>query len=138
MPSYQAPPISRSARIEQFSSRLCVFALKLQAALAIGPKALLARKQQEMLVACAADHGDADLLRDLVTHLSQSGARDQELDTHLRSLDHHLGSEPARGIENLVAAVDAIEPHATGNGVNRIVTADVFDEVQYLTGAILV
>src|SRR3989337_4218926 len=53
----------------------------------------------------AAEHGDADLLRDLVAHLREARARDQERNAHLRALDHHLAGQPPGGVEHLVRAV---------------------------------
>ena len=70
--------------------------------------------------------------RDLVAHLRQARARHEERDAHLRRLDHHLGGEPARRVEDLVAAVDPVEPHLPGDRVDRVVAADVLDEHQDL------
>src|SRR6266513_2027280 len=67
-------------------------------------------EQQIVLAGGAPDHGHADLLRDLVTHLCQPRARDEKWNLHLRCLDHHLRGEPSRGVEDLVAALAAIEP----------------------------
>src|SRR5579864_7867426 len=67
------------------------------------PEAVLAREEQVMLAARrAADHGDAQLLRDVVAHLGESGARHEERYLHLRRLDHHFGSQAPGGVEDLV------------------------------------
>src|SRR6185436_19643945 len=63
-----------------------------------------AREQEVMLVHRAADHREPHLLLDLVAHLGQPRARDEERDLHLRRLDHHLRGEPAGGVEDLVSA----------------------------------
>src|SRR4051812_46983975 len=83
-----------------------------------------------MLVGRASDHGHADFLRDLVAHLREARAGYQKGNAHLRSLDHHFGGEAARGVEDLVVSTHVVEPHLTGDGVHRVVTADVFDEHQ--------
>jgi len=89
-----------------------------------------AGKGEIVPAAGAAEHGDADPLRDRVAHLREARARDEERDAHLRALDHHLGSEPSGGVEDLVRAVDAVQPHEAGDGVDRVVAADVLDEHQ--------
>src|SRR5581483_4557697 len=58
-------------------------------------KPLAPGEEQVVLVARAADHGEPDLLRDLVSHLGEPRARYQERNAHLRGLDHHLGRETA-------------------------------------------
>ncbi len=83
-----------------------------------------------MLVHRAAEHGDADPGGDLVAHFGQARARHQERHPHLGGLDHHLGGEAAGGVENLVGAVHAVEPHLPGDGVHGVVAADVLDEIE--------
>ena len=89
------------------SARACRRGMRADAsASAIGRRARKrsrAGEQQVVLVGRAADHRDADLLRDLVAHLRQARARDQERDAHLRRLDHHLRGQPAGRVEDLVA-----------------------------------
>src|SRR5215831_2219748 len=99
-----------------------------EATSAIALESLVAGEQEVMLAGRAADHGHADLLRDLVAHLRQTRARDEERDLHLRRLDHHLGGEAPGGVEDLVAALDAVEPHHARDRVHRVVPADVLDE----------
>ena len=77
-------------------------------------------------------------LRDFEAHLCQSRARNEEWNSHLRSLDHHLRRQAAGRVEDLVAAVKAVEPHAAGNRVDGVVAADIFYEHQYPRGAVLV
>ena len=88
-----------------------------------------------MLAGGAADHGDADLLRDLEAHLRESRSRDQERNAHLRRLDDHFRGQSTGRVEDLVAAVNAVEPHLAGDRVDRVVPAHVFDEVQDLARA---
>src|SRR5437588_10277726 len=95
-------------------------------------KPFAAGEHEIALIRRATDHRHADFLRDLVSHLRETRARHEKRDAHLRRLDHHLGREAARRVENLVAAVDAIEPHATGDRVDRVVTTDILDEQQNL------
>ena len=42
----------------------------------------------------------------------------------------HFRGEPAGGVEDLIAAVDPIEPHLTGNRVDRVMATDIFDKVK--------
>jgi hypothetical protein len=91
--------------------------------------------KQVVLALGAADHRHAELAGDLPAHLGQARARDEEGDAHLRRLDHHLRGQPAGGVENLVAAVEAVQPHLAGDGVDRVVAADVLDEHQDLAAA---
>jgi hypothetical protein len=98
----------------------------------VAAKPVGAGEQQEMPVRCAPDHRHADLLRDLVTHLRQARARHEERDAHLRGLDHHLGSKAPRGVENLVVAFAAVEPHLAGDRIDGVVAPDVLDELQDL------
>src|SRR5258708_35664169 len=92
-------------------------------------------EQQVVLYSRSGDHGHADFLRDLVTHLRQARARDEERDFHLRRLDHHLRGEPSRGVEELVAALDAIEPHHAGDGIDPVMPAAVPAAVESLSRA---
>src|SRR5437016_4657060 len=96
--------------------------------LALAHEAVLAGEEEVALVDRATDHGDADLARDLVAHLREARARHEHRDSHLRRLDHHLRGEPAGGVEDLVAPVDAFEPHPARDRVDRVVAADVLDE----------
>src|SRR5690349_5885134 len=85
------------------------------------PETVLPGEEKVVLAAGRApDHGDADLVRDLVAHLGEARARDEEGNLHLRRLDHHLRGEPAGGVEDLVRAVDAVEPHLPCDRVDRI------------------
>src|SRR5207249_4371362 len=76
---------------------------------------VFAGEEQIMLPGGPADHREADLVRDFVAHMRESRARYQNRNAHLRALDHHFRSEPPGGIEHLVAAVDAVQPHLPGN-----------------------
>ena len=83
-----------------------------------------------MLVHGTANHRHADLFGNLVAHLRQARARHQKRHAHLRGLDDHFAGEPARGVENFVATVDAVQPHHPGNGVHRVVAPHVFYEIE--------
>ena len=85
-----------------------------------------------MFVHRAPDHGHADLLCDLVAHLRKTRTGNEKRHAHLRGFDHHFAGQSSRGVENFVAAVDAIEPHHPGNRIHRVVTTHVFDEIQKL------
>src|SRR5689334_25306472 len=80
-------------------------------ALTLHPKMRRAGEQQVVLVGGAPDHRETDLLRDLVAHLRQAATGYEKRNAHLRGLDHHFGGEPPRRVEDLVATVDAIQPH---------------------------
>src|SRR5262245_54450335 len=76
------------------------------------PEAVLPREEKVVLSARGTpDHGDAELVRDLVAHPGKARARDEEGDLHLRGLDHHFRGQSARGVEDLVRAFDTVEPH---------------------------
>src|SRR5437660_11122650 len=95
------------------------------------PEAVLAGEEQVVFSARrAADHGDSDLVGDLVAHLGEARAGNKERDAHLRGLDHHLRGKAPGGVENLVRAVHAIEPHLSGDRVHGVVPADVFHDVE--------
>ena len=68
----------------------------------------------------------------------QPRARQQHRDVHLGALDDHLRRQPAGGVEDLVAALDAVGPHPAGDGVDRVVAAHVLDELQDPCAAVLV
>src|SRR5579864_4632686 len=87
-------------------------------------------EQQVMAIGRAADHRHADLLRNLVAHLRESRARHEKRDAHLRGLDHHLGREAPRRVEDLVVAFLTVEPHLSGDRVDGVVAPDVLDELQ--------
>src|SRR5713226_4690621 len=94
------------------------------------PEAVLAGEEQIALAARgAADHGDAELRGDLVAYFGENRAGNEEGDLHLRGLDHHLRGEAPGGVEDLVRAVHAVEPHLPRDRVDRVVPADVLDEV---------
>ena len=57
-------------------------------------------------------------------------AGQQHRDPHLSDLHHDLGSEPARRVEDLVAAADVVQPHLARDRVRRVVAPDVLDEGQ--------
>ncbi len=90
--------------------------------------ALGAVVDQKMAALGTGDHRHADLLREFEPLLRDPGARQQHRDAHLRDLDDHLRRQPTGGVEDLVGAVDAVEPHMAGDGVSGVVAADVFDE----------
>src|SRR6267143_5687305 len=97
------------------------------------PEAVLAGEEQVVLAARrAADHGDAELRRDLVAHFGEARAGYEEGNLHLRGFDHHLGGEASGRIEDLVRAVHAVEPHLARDRIYRIVPSDVLDEVEDL------
>jgi hypothetical protein len=82
----------------------------------------------------AGQQGHAEAAGDLVPHLRRAGARQQEGDRHLRALDHHFRRQPSGGVEHLVAAVHAVQPHFSGNRIDRIMAAHVFDKIQQRAG----
>ena len=113
------PPASTSPQISAFT-----MACRLRS------EPLRPVKSRKCLPDRAADHRQADSASDLAPHLRQARAGHQERYPHLRGLDHHLRREPARRVEDLVAAVDAIEPHVPRDRVDRVVASDVLDERQ--------
>ena len=70
--------------------------------------------------------------------MCQAGAGNQKGNAHLRRLDHHLGRQPPGGVKNLVAAIEVVEPHAAGDGIDRVMAADILDEHQDLAARVCV
>ena len=85
---------------------------------------------EEMPALCPRDHHHAEVLRQLQSHVRDARARQQHRDTHVRRLHDDLGGEPAGGVEDLVVTDDAVQPHATGDGIGGVVAAYVLDEVE--------
>src|SRR5688572_31865685 len=70
---------------------LTPFSLRERCRLRRGPDdSFFAGEREVVPAARAAEHGDADFLRDRVAHVREARARDEERDAHLRALDHHL------------------------------------------------
>src|SRR5437660_8375373 len=73
------------------------------------PEAVLAGEEQVVFSARrAADHGDPDLVGDLVAHLGEARAGNEERDAHLRCLDHHF-QYVCRRADDMRAAVQISE-----------------------------
>src|SRR5262245_18767416 len=62
--------------------------------------ALFARQRNEALSARAPDQRQPDLASEVDTPRREARARDENGDSHSHRLDHHLGGEPSRGVEN--------------------------------------
>src|SRR6516162_649068 len=73
----------------------------------------------------AADQGEPGLTREVDPPCGEAGARDQDRDTHLYRLDHHLGGEATGRIEDLAGWRDAMEVHVASDLVDRVVPADI-------------
>src|SRR5947209_19135334 len=79
------------------------------------PEAVLAGKEQVVFSARrAADHGDPDLVGDLVAHLGEARAGNEERDAHLRCLDHHF-QYVCRRADDMRAAVQISEMQKPNN-----------------------
>jgi hypothetical protein len=57
----------------------------------------------EVPVGGATEQRQPELQRELVPHLRDAAARDDDRHAHLRRLDHHLARQPPGGVEDLVA-----------------------------------
>src|SRR3954467_3076788 len=64
--------------------------------------AMATGKEQVVPPRSAPQHGDAGPQRNLMAHLREPRARNEERDAHLRALDDHLGCEPPGRIEHFI------------------------------------
>src|SRR5882757_9876307 len=87
--------------------------------------ALLARQRDEPFSARAADQRQSDLPRQIDAPGRKARARNQDRNPHPHRLDDHLGSQPSRGVQNLVGGVDAVSKHPARDLVDRVVAANV-------------
>src|SRR4051812_47151148 len=87
--------------------------------------AVLAGERNEAFSPCAADEREPGLACKLHAPGGEARPRHQDRDAHAHGLDHHLGGEPARGVEDLVVRRNAVLEHPAGNFVDRVVAPDV-------------
>src|SRR5260370_10711567 len=87
--------------------------------------AVLPGKRDEALAAGATDQGEARAAGEIDAPGGKSRARYQERNAHADRLDHHLGSQPSGGVENLVVAARPVAEHPARDLVDRVVAADV-------------
>src|SRR5882757_8060154 len=87
--------------------------------------ALLARQRDEPFSARASDQRQSDLPRQIDAPRRKTRARNQDRNPHPHRLDDHLGSQPSRGVQNLVGGVDAVSKHPARDLVDRVVAANV-------------
>src|SRR6266404_1326905 len=88
--------------------------------------ALLAGQRDEAFSPCAPDQRQSDLPRQIDAPGRKARARNQDRNSHPHRLDHHFGSQPSGGVENLVGGIDAVAEHPACNLVDGVVAADVF------------
>ena len=60
------------------------------------------------IAARAADQRQSDLPRQIDTPSGETRTRNQNRNAHPHRFDDHLGGQPSRGVENLVAGIDAV------------------------------
>src|SRR5258705_2964716 len=74
--------------------------------------ALLARQRDEPFSPRAPDQRQSDLARQIDAPGGETRPRNQDRNPHPHRLDHHLGSQPSRGAENLVGGIGdlAVDP----------------------------
>src|SRR5216683_3311200 len=87
---------------------------------------LLARQRDEPFSPRAPDQRQSDLPRQIDAPGGETGARNQDRNSHPHRLDHHLGGQPSRGVENLVGGIDAVAIDPAGDLVDGVVAADIF------------
>src|SRR5260370_17181182 len=87
--------------------------------------AVLPGKRDEALAAGATDQGEARAVGEIDAPGGKSRARYQDRNAHADRLDHHLGSQPSGGVENLVVAAHLIAEHPARDLVDRVVAAEV-------------
>src|SRR5437879_8793434 len=87
--------------------------------------ALLARQRDEPLSPRAPDQRQSNLARQIDAPRRKARTRNQDRNSHPHRLDHHLGGEPSRGVENLVGGIDAVAVDPARDLVDGIVAADV-------------
>src|ERR1051326_4045296 len=87
--------------------------------------ALLAGERDEALAARAADQGEAGLAGQIDAPGGETRARDQDRNAHAHGLDHHLGGEPAGGVEDFVVRAHGVTEHPAGDLVDGVVAPDV-------------
>src|SRR6266404_7247114 len=88
--------------------------------------ALLARRRDEPFSPRAPDQRQSDLPRQIDAPGGETRTRNQNGNPHPHGLDHHLGSQPSRGVENLVGRIDAVAVNPPRDLVDGVVAADVF------------
>src|SRR6266404_5530542 len=88
--------------------------------------ALLARQHDEPFSARAPDQRQSDLPRQIDAPRRKARTRNQDRNPHPHCLDHHLGSQPSRGVENLVGGIDAVAVDPACDLVDGVVATDVF------------
>src|SRR3954463_12263257 len=87
--------------------------------------ALLSGQRDEAFSPRAADQRQADLSRQFDTPCGEARARDENGNSHPHRLDHHLGGEAARGVEDLVGGIDAVAIDPACDLVDGVVAADI-------------
>src|SRR5512144_2663517 len=87
--------------------------------------AMLARERQEASATCPADQRQVGAAGELHAPGGEAGSRDEDRDSHLHRLDHHLAGQPAGSVEDLALGADTLEEHEAGDLVDRVVPADV-------------
>src|SRR3984957_510635 len=69
---------------------------------------LFTRQRDESFAARAPDQRQSDLSRQIDAPSGEPRTRNQNRNTHPYRFDDHLGGQPSRGVENLVAGIDAV------------------------------
>src|SRR6267154_1767640 len=87
--------------------------------------ALLTGQSNEALAPRAPDQRQSDLPRQFDAPCREARTRHQDGNSHPHRLDHHLGSEPPGGIENLVGGIDAVAIDPTRDLVDGVMAADI-------------
>src|SRR5437667_666909 len=87
--------------------------------------ALLARQHDEPFSPRAPDQRQSDLPGEIDAPGGETGARNQNWNSHPHRLDHHFGGQPSGGVENLVGGIDAMAIDPARDLVDGVVAADV-------------
>src|SRR5882724_860355 len=88
--------------------------------------AAFARQRDEAFAPRAPDQRQTHLPRQIDAPRREARARQQNRNAHSHRLDHHLGGQPSRGVENLVGGIDAMAVNPARDLVDGVVAADVF------------